>query len=442
MAEVDTSSYPKLGAVAPPNFLDTAGKYQQLQSNQIGIDQQKLKLYNDHFQIMNNELGTMAAMPGITKDVVLERMHRIGDTFNMPPAVRQQMEAEFKDANTPQQVQDKLNFVQRRGWDANQRINATYAAPGITPAQMNQATQVPNAVTGRTDTVPFQKFIADTGGNPNQMPGATPLPSNKLPVQQPMQSGGGAPGTPNLPVQQPAMAQPSGGRTAIQGQSPSLDSAVTQLATDRKSAADLNAGNVPLMDVIRLASKMQANTGKGTPTLNEVRAFMYNAGWLKDSQADATTVYQELNKKLKQVAGNQPGANRSDLAAQDVSEANPNAKTQILPALLNVAKDNLAQNRMAIAKTTSFDAKGSNTNPNDYPTHAANFTTSQERDAYKFDTLPKDQQTKLLKDKLDAAKITIVNGEPVMGQGGDKNAIKFIKSLALARKQKLLNYSE
>src|SRR5216683_2052373 len=69
MAEVDTSSYPHAAAQANP--LDTVAKLQSIQSNQIGIDQNKLKLINDRYQIVNKALGTLLYKPDITaKDVV------------------------------------------------------------------------------------------------------------------------------------------------------------------------------------------------------------------------------------------------------------------------------------------------------------------------------------------------------------------------------------
>src|SRR3990167_2574086 len=99
MAEgVDTSSYLRPAALpVQKSLLDQVGQYQQLESQKIGIDQQKLQLMNSHFQLMNSELSNLANDPNATKEEVLARMHRIGDTFNMPKQVRQQMDAEFSD---------------------------------------------------------------------------------------------------------------------------------------------------------------------------------------------------------------------------------------------------------------------------------------------------------------------------------------------------------
>ena len=65
MTDVDTSSYPKPPALpTQQSLLSQVGQYQQLESNSIGIDQSKLKLMNDRYQILNHELSTCSIRNG------------------------------------------------------------------------------------------------------------------------------------------------------------------------------------------------------------------------------------------------------------------------------------------------------------------------------------------------------------------------------------------
>lgn len=239
--EADTSSY--LKAQPPVNPLDVAGKLgqlqmipgqlqqqqQQIQSNAIGIDQAKLKLYNDHFQIMQNELSTLANDPKTTKEEVLERMHRIGDGFNMPDGVRRQMEAEFsnapsnvplgKDGSTNPVLSRTLDLVMKRGMDMSQRINSQYGGQGsvsdgqnVTPSrtflrggpvpsgapiaqQAPPTTQTTRKVVSPTGEVSYEPALL--GSVPTQIPpNASPVPggfpgqyNNRLNATPPLPTG-------------------------------------------------------------------------------------------------------------------------------------------------------------------------------------------------------------------------------------------------------------
>src|SRR4051812_30915917 len=124
MAEVDTSSYKM---PTQPSFLDTAGKYQALESNKIGIDQSKLKLVNDQFKLMNEELSTLANDPSVTKEVAAKRLNTFADTMKMPAEVRQHMLGELQAAPN---VQTFAKTAIVRGADNLGKINLLHGVPG------------------------------------------------------------------------------------------------------------------------------------------------------------------------------------------------------------------------------------------------------------------------------------------------------------------------
>jgi len=395
----DVSSYPKAAALpAQQSVIGQIGQFQQLESNRIGIDQQKLNLMNAHFNVMNKELSNLANMPGITKDVVLQRMHAIGDTFNMPAPVRQQMESEFANANTPQQVQQQLDFVIRRGMDTQQRINSLYGAPGsvdngqtVTPTRQGlRGGPVPVAPPIQTQLppstqVPTPGGVQTLGSQQPQVPaGAAPIPGGLPGQYQPSQP------TTNLPVTPPAGSgaaiKPAGPMASYP---PTFDAGVKQYSMDQDNAVQRSTALKPILQALPLIEGLR--TGPGTDTWNKGIAFLKANGIVNiDPQSDPTAVYQEVNKKLSQYVQN--SGSRSDAQQALNEESSPNAKTQIQPALIKLVKDQIALDRVQIARPTAFNSQDFSK----YGQHRSTFPQHMDERAFGLDLMKPDERQKLV----------------------------------------------
>lgn len=401
MAEVDTSSYPR--PAAPVNALDTVAKLgglqqqkQQIESGALGIDKQKLDLYNQHFQIMNSELANLANDPNTTKQEVLTRMHRIGDMFNMPKPVRAQMEAEF--ANAPDSPLGKdgagnpilsrtLDMVIKRGMDIQQKVNAQYGANGTVA---DGATATPAKTYLRGGPVPSGAPIAvqapptqveyDTNGKPVFRGSQNPqLPPNSLPVQggfpgQYQQGGSTAPIVPHvvktLPItqsQQP-VTSPVGPRGGSAGFAPGVAEAAketgaasgAQLAQERAASANFQRDVFPLAQAIpALQSLGTKGTGPGTETLNHIKSFILsNVPGVTEKNFEGLSDVATYDKAKKYLTDfvNQTGNSGTNDKLAAAFAGNPSVSISNAAAV-DVAKSALALRRMKQAAYMEFESK-------------------------------------------------------------------------------------
>lgn len=450
MAEVDTSSYPKPAALpVQKSALDQVGQYQQLESGKLGIDQQKLKLMNEQFGLINNELSTLIATPNVTKEQAAVKLQTFANTYKLPPQVVQHMMGEL------QAAPDVKSFAQNaltRGQTTQERINFQYGIPGTIN---NEQQQIPiqsspkfgiQRLDNGTINQPIQRQIPPTtvipgvGPNaPDQLLGPQPeVPApqarSQLPIKQdaiPGQSnifGGdvtGAEVMPSLPVAAFNNRFDGGPTGPVSGRSPMFEEGKKALIADQASSTERMMQAKPAIQALPLMQSKGFLAGPGSEQFTNVVAALKTAGIIDTAaENDPTAIRQEVSKKLAQYVSSSPVGQRSD-AAQTLKEASsPNPKVQILPALIRLTKDAVALDRVEAARANSFD-----TNKQDlstYGSHRANFPQSIDENAFALDLEP-DNGASIVDDM--AKKL---NSKNVRERA---SADKFFRSLKIAKAQ-------
>ena len=86
--DVDTSSYPKAASPQQQNPLDQIGKLQNVQRQNIAIDQDKLKLVNEKWNMTSKVLGSYLNKPDLDgKDLVDAHQHLLNQGVMTPEDV-------------------------------------------------------------------------------------------------------------------------------------------------------------------------------------------------------------------------------------------------------------------------------------------------------------------------------------------------------------------
>lgn len=417
MAEVDTSSY---RLPTTPGFLDTAQKYQTLESNKIGIDQQKLKLMNDHFQIANQEMATIADDPTITPDKAKTKLENFAKTVGMPDPVKQHMMIEFSSAKTPEEIRTVAKNALTRGMETQQRINKVYGVPGsIDTGQVRQPTlqrtgQAPVPAGAPIQVqAPIDTPVATPGGVQQLGPQAPQLPAGAVPVP------GGIPGQfkSKLPIAAPMT--PAG---PMVSQPPMFEEGKKQYAEDQALAADRMTAIKPALQALPLLEGLR--TGPTTEGFNKIIATLKANNIIDTGVNDPTAVYQEVSKKLAQYVGGSPLANRSD-AGQILAEASsPSPKTQINPALVKLTRDAIMLDRVQAARANAYKSNDFS----QYGKHRATFPQSIDEKAFGLDIIKPEERQKLVGDMAESLKSK--------DAGERAKAEKFFKSLRIAKEQK------
>lgn len=393
--DIDTSTYPKY---EQKGFLDKAQQFQAVESNAIGINAQKLKLVNEQFGLINNELGKLANEPNISKEQAAQRLDTFTKTFNLPPQVRQHMLGELQ--SSPDVKSFAENAI-RRGMSTMEAVNFQYGTPGMVntgaaqvpvatspktgvrqtgapiqqqlgPAQLNTPIDVQDE-SGVTTKQPLQKFIQDTGGTtqaPGQIaPAATqagPRPSWAAP---------------------PAAAAPQK-RTGIEGPNPMLAPGTKMRAEDQELATQKMTDVKPAIEALRVLKGIQ--TGPGRPALNELAAFLKGNNIIAtDKVDDPTVLFQEGNKYLAQYVQKNGSRSDADLASREIS--NPNVGTQINPALMNLTKKVIAFDRAQAIREKAFGGADNSK----YGEHRSSFPQSIDTRALNLDLLDPDERNKV-----------------------------------------------
>jgi len=425
MAEVDTSSY-KYNTVNP---LDVASKYNQLQSQNITIDKQKLELMNQKYGIMKKEIFSLANDPNATPESLVEK----GQSLVKAGVLDAKDYAKFVQniPKDPGQIQGYLKQVGSTLLDTQAAINFQYGTPGMvqtgaanvpvvqSPAFGTRQTGAPiqnqlgpesretledvyDSETGRVVRVPRSQRIDSTGGQstgPAVVAPVAPQVGTRLPVG---------------PRQAPAE------RTALPGPSPEFEASRKALTDDQALASERALAIKPIVGILPQIEDL--TTGIGTETFNKARAALVNLGIAGAEAEDATALYQELNKKLNAYIQNSPSSNRSDKALAQTQESNPDAKGQINKALVKLAQDAVAMDRINIAAPAFVKKQGT---PEQYSENKSKFINSMDPIAFKFKEMgPKEKQA--IADKY----TTIKDGKRVPKD--DAESKKFFRSLAIA----------
>lgn len=449
MAEIDTSSYLKPAALpTQKGILDQVQDYQKIESNSIGLDQSKLKLMNDQFNLINSELSTLIANPNATKEDAAKKLTTFAQTYKLPPQVVQHMLGEL------QAAPDVKSFAENaltRGQTVQERINLQYGVPGIIQDNANIQPVVSSpkfGVRATNQPIPIQIPPTTTVIDPTQ-----PNAPGRLQGAQP--SAPLVPPRPGLPIQgaapAPVMAPAGGGRETLPvaqkppglenrdfnlrfagaptgptvERAPMFEEGKKQYAEDQANATARMMRAKPAIQALPLMQSKGFLSGPGSEQFTNVVAALKTAG-LVDTAAenDPTAIRQEVTKKLAQYVSGSPVGQRSD-AAQTLAEASsPNPKTQILPALIKLTKDAVALDRVETARANAFDPTKQDFSV--YGKHRANFPQSVDEKAFALDLEP-DNGVSIV-DAM-AKKLNSKNARE------RASADKFFKSLRIAKEQ-------
>jgi len=417
MAEVDTSSYPKLPA-NPPSFLDTAGKLGTLQQQQLTIQQQQLNLIKDRFQQVAGQIPGLLSKPDLNEDDIKQfyrnnvangyitpeqaatKISQLPPTQGMPAdraalTLKNHMGNELQQAMT---TMDALHYhLGGQGTiDTGQQITPTLSSPkpgfagnpnagGVVGPQRGIPVQPP----------PTQPIVSQ--GAPGQAPRGTPgilgpssgptglpstpgaLPVGPAPVPQGMRIGnstvtgidvgpdqpnmGGVPSA-GLPTKVPTQRFTQPITTGLPpGASEAMTASGAQLASDRIAASSFQRDIFPLVKAIpALETLGTKGTGPGTDTLNQLRSFILsNVPGATESNIpkwSGGTVkdYDEAKKYLTDFV-NQTGNSGTNDKLAAAFAGNPSTHISNAAAI-DVAKSALALRRMKQAQLLTFEQSG------------------------------------------------------------------------------------
>lgn len=445
MAEVDTSSYPR--ATMPVSPLDMASKFAGLQQQKLGIDQQKLDQANQGLTYMTRAMGALG--PDATKDQYISAAQTAVKMGLVPPEALQQFVQraqasptskdfynEFMTTAADHQQQINYHLGHREDVGNGQTVTPSVSSVkpgfGVRPIAMPIQQQVPPTAPsvnaeGQPQMMGAQppQLAPGTAAGPVPLPaerpqGLTPGPVPPAKIQGQSANFGGNVLSAN--VEKPdfnsrydaAFPKPTG---PAAGTPPMFEEGKKQLMEDQALAAQKMTAAKPAIMALRLLPGLR--TGPGTEAWNKGVAFLKANNIITTQQEnDPTVIYQEANKYLHQYLQNRGGRSDADLRAAE--QSSPSVGTQLNPALQNLTRSAIAQDRIEAARATAF--KG---NLADYGKHRATFPQSVDERAFQLDLMPKEDSAKLVDQMHDKYKKNPKNAE----------ALKFFNSLDIAKKQ-------
>lgn len=432
MAEVDTSSYPKpLPAQAP---LQTLKDVQSLESGALTIEKQKFDNANQALGYLTRAMAALG--PNASKEQQIQAGQQAVKLGLAPASALKVWVDKVTNASSPAALynefmstaashQELFNIhLGQQGYQDNGQTVTPIRTPGGVggtpyatgrPIQSQQGVNVPSVdEAGRPRALGAQPTQYPEGME--QVPGGIPgqMRPSRLPVAAPAGPAASPPGP--LPVGPiPGAAGPVGPGSAFGPPGTKVISAEVQPPTPKGAAlgnpAMFEEGKKKLLEDQQLTTQIQTQikpavealplikgltTGMGTETVNKYLAGLHNLGWLPQGITDKVAAYQIVNKKLSQfVQGN---GTRSDADLAKREESSPNVKGQINPALMKLAKDTIALQRVEAARGLSFtDASGNSqrSDLNNYPAHAAKFPASVDQRAFQLDLMDEAERNKL-----------------------------------------------
>lgn len=435
MVDLNTDSYPK--AAAPVNPLDIAGKLSTLQSQKLQIDQQKLDQANQALQYMTRAITAIG--PDGNPDQYKKAARDAARTFNIPNNMVQtwdqkvdnykgDMKRFYDEALTQSATHQEMfnHYLKRNIIDTggNKVVTPGAGSPRIGPQiGDNISNQVPPTF-GRTQDDPNKPNYGGTVNVGEQPPptynrlGATPqLPIgpmgiNNLPANPLMRKG-------ETPISADVMP-PTNLGSFTTGLPIGTEEGLKQRTADQQMATQKMTAIKPLMLAWPKILELE-RSGPGTQTWNDSVAFLKTWG-IVPTQADGkdpTQIFQEVNKYMNQYVSR--GGNRSDSEQAQKEMSNPNVTKQILPALKNLTKNTVAQDRIEAARAGAFESR----DVSRYGEHASQFPQTMHNEASSIDFLPENERKKKYNEMKEKAK------------SGNAEAIKFLKTLDTMRKQKI-----
>lgn len=445
MAEVDTSSYPK--PTAPPSLISQVQGYQQLESNKLGIDRQKLENTDKALGFMTRAMGSLG--PNATKD----QYAAVGqNAVQMGLVPKEMLGTYMQRLQAAPTAGDFYNEFTNAAADHQQQLDYHLGRPGtvetgqtIQPVTTSQKPGFGVRSTGlpiQVQPPPTQPGF-DQNGNPafrgaqppQVAPGAVaappPAPGARLPVASPVATTGPTgptvrrpdmeAGAPAGPISTPNERVAQGASAFAPGPPAMFEEGKKQLAEDQLLAAQKMTAVKPALEGLKLLPGLRS--GPGTEPFNKAVAFLKANNLIStDQENDPTVIYQEANKYLSQYLKGRGGRSDADLAAAEKSS--PNVGVQLNPALQNLTKTAIAQDRIEAARANAFTNSGRADYQN-YGAHRAAFPQSIDDRAFQLDLMEPDKSAKLVDKMHDQYK----------KNPKDKEALKFFNSLDIAKKQ-------
>ena len=436
--ETDTSTYPRAAPPQQQNPLDQIGKLQEMglrqqqsQKNAIGIDQEKLKLVNQKWELNSKRLGELSEKgrtqqlgPEDLIDAYQDMVNYGGKTSDQYAKSVSSIKtmAEIKRDNpgaTPEQLKGMMHEYisgrgraeQIKGASIMDAINTVHGAPG---------TVADGQYTRGIVTSPFfgvqPKGAAFGQQNAPGLPTATPEGTQAFgqqPLSPPVQQGVPTP-RPRLPVDTSSAVNP---RT-VNGQPQNLtgpvippkasgpmlsqpytfDEGKKQYAAGIEQAGRTLQGIKPAQQALKLMDpeviKGLTGTGPIAENASKILGALQGVGILKESGPVAQR--QELVKKLAYYLKNSPSGQRSDAAQELATKASANPDVQLLPALINITRDNIALDRVDAAKSLSFQRGVENKQYGKFLEHQGSFPNDTDERAFKLDLMPEKERNEFL----------------------------------------------
>lgn len=474
--DVDTSSYPRL-PTTQPSFLDVAGKLQGLQqgsqaiqSNAISIQQQQLGLIQSRFKAISGQIPGLLSKPDLNEndirqfyqnnvkeglvdnDTAATEIGQIPPTQGIPPA---QAALTLKNylGNKLQMAQSTMEALQYHlgqggTVDNGASVNPTLSSPKPGFAGNPQAGGVVQPQPGiPINPGPTQPTVSQ--GAPGQPPMGTPgimgpsAPPTGLPTV-PGAAGRGSilpfsPGTPPPQIVGTGGVPTAGAPTPVKtqsftatGNSPLFEAGKTQFTQDQQNASQKSQALIPIVQAIPLLKDIMA--GPGTDTYTKALAGLKAFGILSTGANDPVAIRQEVAKKLNQYISSNPVGQRSD-ASQTLAEASsPSPNVQIKPALLKLAQDAVAQDRIQASMPGAFmkaDGKTPEDDFSQYGKFKSTYPQTVDPRAFQLDFMPEKERNDLI-DSMSKKANSKKASEKFEGN-------KFFHSLNIVDKQGLIN---
>jgi hypothetical protein len=461
MAEVDTSSYPKPATRTNQSFAQKVNDLAGMEKNIIGVDQAKLNMVTAQTKIMIDEMSALLSEPDLTPEKVIEKAHYFGKQYGLPPQVVNTFISQVP--RDPKMLPQFMRTTIRRAQSIEDRLKQTYGASGLYSDNQTDTPVVTSNEPGfggmRAVGKPIQRQLPIT--QPTYDESGTP---RVLGPQAPVTVPGGGVGGPApmvrspmgvpLPVEPPStippgpipgavgMTTPDGGKVIsavaepptfnnrfiqsykptgpVTGMEPLYTSGQQQFTKDQDEAVATLQAVKPLEQAVKLLRNNTIATGPGTAPWTNVVAFLKAQGVININENDPTAVYQELNKKLAQYVANRGNRSDADLANREASS--PSAKTQIVPAIMKIAKDQIALDRVQAARALSFETDKRNKDFVKYGDYRGNFPKSVDERAFSLDLMPRAERDKFLSEMNEKYKKGTAEGK------------KFYRSLQIANK--------
>lgn len=430
MPEIDTSSYPK--PAIPTSPLDVAGKLGGLQSQALQINQQKLDQANQALMYLTRGLNSLG--PNATKDDLIKLGHGLVKDGLAPASMMQNMENDIR--NTPDDKMPAL--IDRLNTQAAQHSEMMNHFRGqLYTNQSGQRTDVLRIPTSPnypikqqlsipTEAPPTSEKVDLSSGQRGTIGNVPPPPAqgfNRLGAPVPLPAGAMDPS--RIPGMRSAIGEKAISAEVMPAQNgsfptaaaPGFEEGLKQRTEDQNLATQKMTAVKPLL--LAYPKILDLRSGPGTQTWNSAVAFLKANNIIPTQANDPTAIYQEANKYFNQYISRNGSRSDAEQSAKEMS--NPDIKTHINPALVELTRKTIAQDRIEAARPNAFQ----NQDFSKYGEHKSTFPQTMHIEAAHLDLLPPKERIKKFNDMLEKAK------------SGNKDAIKFIRTLDIMRRQNM-----